>query len=118
RRHGRPGGVAWHGDVGKVDARAGVGARVGDREPVAGEGIQADARIEEVAGTGAEVAGASAVAAAERAAAARRPGDIALLAVVDGPVPARRRDRRAEAAHVAVIVAVRRLTRARGSGPG
>src|SRR5207253_9899810 len=118
RHDGRVRGVARHGDGGEVDAPAGVGARVRDREPVVGEGIQADARVEEVAGARGEVAGAGTVAVAERAAAARRPGEIALLAVVDGPVPARRRDRRAEAAHVAVIVAVGRLTHALGRDHG
>src|SRR5207244_7504173 len=107
-----------HGDGGEVDAPAGVGARVRDREPVVGEGIQADARVEEVAGARGEVAGAGTVAVAERAAAARRPGEIALLAVVDGPVPARRSERRAAAVHVAVVLAVGRLPRALGIDHG
>src|SRR5439155_4310818 len=70
------------------------------------------------AGARGQVTGAGAVAVADRAAAARRPGEIALLAVVDGPVPARRGDCWAEAAHVAVVVAVGRLTHALGIDHG
>ena len=65
----------------EVDPASGVGARVGDREIVAGEREQALARVEEVTRTGA-------VRLAERARTARRADRIALFAGIDEAVAA------------------------------
>src|SRR5439155_25804421 len=78
-------GVARHAGEREMHASAGVRRRVGDREIVVREGVQADARIEEVAGAGA-------IRPAE-VLAARRSGRVALLSRVDGAVAAEGRER-------------------------
>src|SRR6266704_466871 len=81
-------GVPWHSRWGEVHSPPGIRRRVCLGEVVVRERMEAHARIEEVARAGA-------VGAAERPGATGGAGRVALLARIDGPVAAERRQRRA-----------------------